>query len=200
MATGDVVYILDQDEVEGVTQQDELLDRAKTHVRVRLPDQTDLLVAKTLLSDGDGRRYRLPLRFAELSEAARDEARGAVVIPVIEETLTVDKITLTTGTVKVTKLIEDREVAITEMFAQDDVEVERVRVDREVDGPVAVRYDGDTIIIPLLEEVVVVEKRLRLREEVHIRRRRTSRTIDTPITLRHEDVRVERVDANSDGS
>ncbi len=55
---------------------------------------------------------------------------------------------------------------------REDCEVERVQVKRILDQPAEIRQDGDTLIIPLMEEVLVVEKRLMLREELHIKRRR----------------------------
>ena len=48
-------------------------------------------------------------------------------------------------------------------------------IKRIVDQPAEIRQDGDTLIIPLMEEVLVVEKRLMLREELHIKRRRESK-------------------------
>ena len=58
---------------------------------------------------------------------------------------------------------------------REDCDVERVSVKRMIDKPAEIRQEGDTMIIPLMEEVLVVEKRLMLREELHIRRRRESK-------------------------
>jgi len=74
---------------------------------------------------------------------------------------------------------------------EERVEVERVPVDRAVDGPVAVRYDGDTIIVPVTEEVLIVQKQLRLVEEVHIRRVRVEKHDPQRVMLRRDEVRVE---------
>jgi hypothetical protein len=43
-----------------------------------------------------------------------------------------------------------------------------VPINRVVDAPVPVAHVGNTMIISLLEEVLVVEKRLMLKEELHI--------------------------------
>ncbi|MGI8743084.1 MAG: DUF2382 domain-containing protein [Bryobacteraceae bacterium] len=59
-----------------------------------------------------------------------------------------------------------------EPLFREDCDVERVPVKRMLDQPVEIRQEGDTLIIPLMEEVLVVEKRLMLREELHIKRRR----------------------------
>jgi stress response protein YsnF len=63
-----------------------------------------------------------------------------------------------------------------------------------VQGPIPVRYEGDTMIVSLLKEVLVVETRLLLTEEVHITTRRTERHAPARVTLRREDVTIERVD------
>ena len=72
--------------------------------------------------------------------------------------------------------------------------IERVPVNRVVEGPIPVRYEGDTMILSLLEEVLVVETRLLLKEEVHMTTRRTETHTPARVTLRHEDVTIERVD------
>lgn len=60
-----------------------------------------------------------------------------------------------------------------EQLFGEDVSVERVPVNRILDGPIETRHEGDTTIIPVIEEVLTVQKRLFLREEVRITRRRT---------------------------
>ena len=63
-------------------------------------------------------------------------------------------------------------VNIDEPLFSDDVSVERVPVNRIVDSPPETRQEGEITIIPVIEEVITVEKRLLLREEVRIRRSR----------------------------
>jgi stress response protein YsnF len=45
---------------------------------------------------------------------------------------------------------------------------------------------GAVTIVPIVEEVLVVEKRLLIKEEVHIRRRATTETADVPVMLRKQ--------------
>jgi len=71
-------------------------------------------------------------------------------------------------------------------------------VDRVVAGPVPVRHEGDTMIVPVLEEVLVVEKRLVLKEELRVTRRRVETREPQTVTLRREDVVVERFTAHDD--
>ena len=71
---------------------------------------------------------------------------------------------------------------------------ERVELNQELDGPVAVRYEGDTMIVPILEEVLVVQKRLVLKEEIRITRRRREFHAPQSVVLRREHAAVGRIE------
>lgn len=73
-----------------------------------------------------------------------------------------------------------------EELMREDCDVKRVPVRKLLDHPVEPRQEGDTLIVPLTEEVLVIEKRLMLREELHITRRREHATDSKPI--RREDL------------
>jgi stress response protein YsnF len=49
------------------------------------------------------------------------------------------------------------------------------------------------MIVPVIEEVLVVQKQLRLIEELHIRKSRTERHEPQTVTLRKEEVTVEQL-------
>lgn len=120
-------------------------------------------------------------------------------IPVIEEQLQLGKRIIETGRVLIQKSVTEREETVTMPLNRDEVNVERVLVNRYVDTPPPVRYEGDTMIIPVLEEVVVVEKRLMLIEELHVTKRQTQ-TIDTQqVTLRKEAVTITRQPGQTPG-
>jgi hypothetical protein len=55
---------------------------------------------------------------------------------------------------------------------RDTYEVEHVKVDQLMDQPATERREGDNLIFPVVEEVLVVEKKYLLKEEIHIRKRR----------------------------
>ena len=73
-----------------------------------------------------------------------------------------------------------------------EADILRVPINRVVSAPPAVREEGDTIIVPVLEEVLVVEKRLVLKEEIHIRRGEVIQHVREPVILRSETVSLER--------
>jgi stress response protein YsnF len=55
------------------------------------------------------------------------------------------------------------------------------------------------MIIPLLEEVLVIEKRLILREEVHIKKRHREVHAPQEVLLRKEEVEIERKSFPAEG-
>jgi uncharacterized protein (TIGR02271 family) len=119
-----------------------------------------------------------------------------LVVPVLEEQLQVHKREVVTGKVRVTKVVQEREEVVDEPLLSEDVEVKRVPIDRWVDNPVSIRQEGDTLIIPLLEEVLVVEKRLRVKEEIHVTRRRSESHRPERVVLRSEEATVDRLEVS----
>lgn len=114
-----------------------------------------------------------------------------------EETLSVEKRPIITGRVRVRSETENVETFARADLEGETVEVIRVPVDRQVDAPPPVRTEGDVTIIPVVEEVLVVEKRLYLKEEIHIRRRTTSESVEIPVTLRRQQAILERIDPDT---
>jgi uncharacterized protein (TIGR02271 family) len=116
-------------------------------------------------------------------------------IPVAEEWLEIGKRTVQTGTVRITKRVREREEEIDQPLLKQRVEVERVQVNRFVETAVPVRQQDGTTIIPILEEVLVVEKRLLLREELHIRTISEMLRHSQKVMLRSEEAEVEHLDS-----
>lgn len=125
--------------------------------------------------------------------AIQDEER----IPLIEEQLIVAKEKVVTGRVRVTTRTDVVDEIAQASLSGEEVEVVRVPIGREVDVAPQVRVEGDVTIVPVLEEVLVVEKRLVLKEELHIRRSATSENVEVPVTLRKQRAFIERVDGDT---
>ena len=119
-------------------------------------------------------------------------------VPLVEEELRVERRSLVTGKVRVRSVVDEVDEIARATLEEEQVQVTRVPIEREVTQRPAVRQEGDVTIVPLLEEVLVVEKRLILREELHIRRLVTQQEVEVPVTLRKERAVVERVSADPD--
>jgi stress response protein YsnF len=87
---------------------------------------------------------------------------------------------------------------IAESLAHESVEIERVPVGRPVDTVPPIREEGDTTVLSLVEEVLVVERRLILKEEIHLRRVRTTEQHREKVTLRQQQAIIERTEPGAD--
>jgi stress response protein YsnF len=61
-----------------------------------------------------------------------------------------------------------------------------------------IRTENGVTIVPVVEEVLVVEKRLILKEELHIGSQTQTETVEIPVELRKHTVEIERVPAAED--
>jgi uncharacterized protein (TIGR02271 family) len=128
----------------------------------------------------------------------RKEEFTSTVIPVVQEQATVDKKTVESGKVRIEKKVVEVEKTIDIPLLKEGYEIERVPVNKIVDSHPSIREDGDIIIIPVVREVLVVEKRLELVEEVHVIKHRTEVPHTENFTLRKEEVNVERNPSGND--
>lgn len=118
-------------------------------------------------------------------------------MPVIREEVQVEKRVVDTGRgVRIHKTVAEHPCHIDERLSRDEVEVSHVPVDRIVplDAAPATRYEGDTLVVPILEEVLVVERRVRIKEELRITRTRREEHHAETVMLKSEQVSVERFD------
>jgi uncharacterized protein (TIGR02271 family) len=115
-----------------------------------------------------------------------------VVIPVVQEHMVVDKEIVETATVHVRTKVREEEATVNVPIVSEQYDIKRVPVDKVFKEIPPVRYEGDTLIVPVIEEVVVVEKRYKVVEEVHLVKRTTETPFMQQVTLRKESVQVER--------
>ena len=98
-----------------------------------------------------------------------------------------------TDRVRLHKRVHEDQQALDIPVRTETLEVERVPVGRFVEAAPAIRQDGETTVYPVVEEVLVVEKRLRLGEEVRVTRRQATRHVREDVVLRREEITVERM-------
>ncbi len=117
-------------------------------------------------------------------------------IRLMEEVATVSTREVVTGRVRVSTAVDRFEELAGADLQSETVVVTRVPVGRQIDAPPLVRTEGDVTIIPIVEEILVVEKRLMLKEEVHIRKTVATERVEEPVSLRRQRAIVERYDEN----
>ena len=132
------------------------------------------------------------------SPISQEETVVTETIPLSEETLHLDKRRVTTGRVRISTKTDVVEELARASLDREAVEVTRVPVDRIVDQAPAIRTENDVMIIPIMEEVLVVEKRLLLKEELHVRKTTTQEDVELPVELRKQRAVVERVSVEED--
>ncbi len=118
-----------------------------------------------------------------------------MLIPLHTEDVVVSRRKLGRAVVRVATVTRNRDQLVDEELIHERVEVERVPIGRPVDVVPAVRVEGDVTIMPVVEEILVVERRLILKEEVQIRRVRTTEHHLETITLREQEATVARIPA-----
>lgn len=115
-----------------------------------------------------------------------------VILPIVAETLVVGKRTIVTGRVRVATVIDERPVDVRETLVHGGVEIERTAIGEEVLSVPPVRDEGDTIVVPVVREELVVTKRLILVEEVRLRRTAMTEAYAETVTLRSQRAVVDR--------
>lgn len=117
-------------------------------------------------------------------------------VPVVEEELSVDKQRRETGRVQVhTNTVEEQQ-SVNIPVTREHVEVERVPVDKElpVDQINVQNMQNRDIVMPVMGEEVVAEKRPVVKEEIRIHKEPVTETERVSDTVRKERVNIEGLD------
>ncbi|MFQ8433670.1 YsnF/AvaK domain-containing protein [Amaricoccus sp. W119] len=121
------------------------------------------------------------------------------IIPLVEETATVSVQDAVIGRVRVSTTTETIEEVVRQNLRTMSAAVVRKPINRTLDqgeAPPGPRTEGDVMIVPIFEEILIVEKRLVLREELHITQHLTTERVEVPMELRRQQARVERLPAD----
>lgn len=148
---------------------------------IKIGERRFIVPSSLLIAQPDG-TYRLPYKVANLPSEE--------VIPLVEEQLEVTKLEHT-NQVKIHKTVSEREETVRVPLEATEVEVNRVEIRQPVDTPPGIRTEGDTTIIPVLTEQVVVTKQLILEAEIHVTKKSVTDTFQKTLTLKQEEVKVE---------
>jgi uncharacterized protein (TIGR02271 family) len=128
-----------------------------------------------------------------LASSAEEASR---VLPVLEERAVIRREIVEAGRVRLTRQVHEQEEDVLVRLQHDEVQVERVPLNQTLPAGAPTpltRYEGDTMIIPVLREVAVVETRLLLVEELRVTKRQITTQHTEPVHLRREELTVERL-------
>jgi uncharacterized protein (TIGR02271 family) len=173
---------------------------------VNLSDGQHLIVPVNRLEKVNENNYHLPVSFSAFNNSTNtppsvSTGEESLVVPVIEQQLRVMKKQVETGRVRVTKNVHQHQEIVDQPLTQEEVNVQRITINQMIEGPLPeARQEGETMIIPLFEEVLVMEKRIFLKEELRITKRKFETRNPQHVTLRSEEVNVERIEPSSSQS
>jgi uncharacterized protein (TIGR02271 family) len=168
-------------------QRPTTLGSTKVSDEEALAISADMAAGTRILRSAD-----LPLTATAPTETAIQVADEAVMRLLVEE-LSVDKHRVETGRLRVRRVTQERTQNVDIDIEHVEAEFDRVPVGRFVDERPLMRETEDTIVIPVVEEVVVVERRLLLKEEIHVRKTRRVERRSEQVTLRSQDAEVLRL-------
>jgi uncharacterized protein (TIGR02271 family) len=133
-----------------------------------------------------------PIRNVGAAIGSSDDG-DALVVPVLADSLDVDVRERSLGGVRVHREQREDQVRVDPPLRRTRVDVERRVLNQLLDGPPPQPHqDGETLVIPVLDEVAVVQRRWLLKEELRVTR--SEQTIHAPqdVVLRRDHVTVER--------
>lgn len=117
-------------------------------------------------------------------------------IPIVHEEVHASAVPVITGGVRVTKRVETHDELLEQELQKSHVEVRRIPTNQVVDGPQPTRRVGDTLIIPVVSEIVRIETQWVVTEEIHITERLEREMVQNTVTLRRERAEIERLDGS----
>ncbi len=119
---------------------------------------------------------------------------GDEIIELAEEQLRVSKREVELSRVVVRTRVEERDEIAEAALRQEDVTVERVPIGRPVEVTPQVREEDGVLIVPVIEERLVVRTELVLKEEIRITKKSRTEMVCEPVRLRSERADIERLE------
>lgn len=142
------------------------------------------------------------VEFSKTSNGQNTEQVEALTskVSLIEERLKIDVRQVETGTVQVHKKVISEEVTQEVPVVSEEIGIEHKPINQYVESVPAIRVEGDTTIISVVKEVLVVKKRLMLVEELHITKKQIASTAIVTETLRKEAIEINRINPTSENT
>jgi uncharacterized protein (TIGR02271 family) len=131
-------------------------------------------------------------RDTEASQSVAERPDDTTKLQLFAEDLSVAKEKVETGRVRILTHTHEREALVDEDLAHERVDIETIPVNLQIDAVPQVHQEGDITIVPVVEERLVVQRRLMLKEEVRIRRVRSTERHQQAVKLRYQEAVVTR--------
>ena len=112
------------------------------------------------------------------------------VVPLCTEEVSLTKRKVVTGYARVSTTTRQYEQVVGEHLLREEAEIERKPVGKLLDDAPEVRQIGDTLVIPVVEEVLVTQRRFMLKEEIRIRRVRALHVHRERVRIRKQEVSI----------
>lgn len=117
-------------------------------------------------------------------------------LKLLAEEFSVETERVETGRVRLRVATHEHEETVDVPLTEQRVEVQRVPIGREVDTIPPRRQEGDITIVPVVEEVIVLSRKLVLKEEVHLKLVQSVEQYRERVILHRQEAIVEHIPTN----
>lgn len=145
-------------------------------------------------AEAEGRDVQGP-KLPDPSAVPDAPAHDPGVLHLWQEEVSFDRERVETGRVRVRTVTREHEEMVDLPLTRQHVEVERVAIGREIETMPESRQEGDVMIVPVVEEIVVTRRKLVLKEEVRLRLVRSTEQHRESVVLRRHEAVIERLPA-----
>jgi uncharacterized protein (TIGR02271 family) len=115
-------------------------------------------------------------------------------IPLHAEELSVSRRQTAGDTLQVSTVTREHARFVDEALNHERVQIDRIPIGRQIEAIPPVRQEGDTTILSVVEETIIIERRLILKEEIHIRRLQVSERHQEAVVLRKQEAVITRIE------
>ncbi len=133
--------------------------------------------------------------FDEQSPAPADTDQDTINIALAEETMEARIVERQQGKVRIHTSVETQRVKASVDLHADEYVVERHELNEDADARREPWYEGDSLMIPVYEEVLVTKTQLVLREVIRLRNTGSIERVDLKGVVRRDVVDITQIDA-----
>lgn len=192
-------HVFDKKGLRGTIVAYPTVESVNKHILIELEDGRKIGLTSDMLIRRNETTFDTNVIFSDFENAGSKKISSnlnnqeTLTIPVIQEVLDIQKELVETEVFRINKTVTERDELIEHLLSKENADIERLAVGREVSETRPSYYENETLVIPLYEEIMVVEKRIILREEIRITMNNKEEHYQQKVTLRTEEATIERV-------